>query len=67
MYVKSSSTKEVIDLKSVSSSHAIHQLITDLTHILPQSFPMELILIDQPNLVTDMVFILPSILIATIK
>ena len=48
------STKEGIDLESVSSSHGLHQLITDPTHILPQSSScIDLIFIDQPNLVID--------------
>ena len=47
-------TKEGIDLESVFSSHGLHQLITDPTHILPQSFSCnDLIFIDQPNLVID--------------
>ena len=46
------STKEGIDLESVSSSHGLHKLITDPTHIFPQSSPcIDLIFIDQPNLV----------------
>ena len=45
-------TKEGIYLESVSPSHGLHQLITDPTHILPQSSScIDLILIDQPNLV----------------
>ena len=48
------STKEGIDLKSVSSSHWLHQIITDPTHILPQSSScIDLIFFDQPNLVID--------------
>ena len=48
------STKEGINLESVFSSHGLHQLITDPTHILPQSSScIDLIFIDQPNLVID--------------
>ena len=48
------STKEGIDLESVSSSHGFHQLITGPTNILPQSSScIDLIFIDQPNLVID--------------
>ena len=48
------STKEGVNLESVSSSYGIHQLITDPTHILPQfSSWIDLIFIDQPNLVID--------------
>ena len=48
------STKEGIDLESVSLSHGLHQLITDTTHILPQfSSRIDLIYIDQTNLVID--------------
>ena len=48
------STKEGIDLESVSSSHGVHQLITDPTHILTQTFSWtDLIFIDQLNLVID--------------
>ena len=48
------STTEDIDLESVSSSHGLHQLITDPTHILSQSSScIDLIFIDQPNLVID--------------
>ena len=48
------STKEGIDLESVSWSHGLHQLITGPTHILPQpSCWIDLIFIDQPNLVID--------------
>ena len=43
-----------IDLESVSSSHGLHQLITDPTHILPQpSSWIDLIFIDQPSFVID--------------
>ena len=46
------SSKEGIDLESVSSSHGLHQLIKDPTHILPQfSSCIDLIFIDQFNLV----------------
>ena len=48
------STKEGIGLESVSSSHGLHQLITDATHILPQSSScIDLIFPEQPNLVID--------------
>ena len=48
------STKEGIDLELVSSSHGLHQLITDTTHILPQfSSRIDLIFIDQTNLVIN--------------
>ena len=48
------STTEDIDLESVSSSHGLHQLITDPTHILSQSSScIDLIFIDQSNLVID--------------
>ena len=48
------SMKEGIDLESVSLSHGLHQLITDPTHILPQSSTcIDLIFIDQSNLVID--------------
>ena len=48
------STKEGIDLKSISSSHGIHQLMTDPTYILPLSSScIKLIFFDQPNLVID--------------
>ena len=48
------STKEGIDLESVSSSHGLYQLITDPTDILPQSSScIDLIFINQPNLVID--------------
>ena len=42
------STKESIDMESVFSSHGLHQLLTDPTHILPRSF-IDLIFIDQPS------------------
>ena len=46
--------KKVIDLESVSSSHGLDQLITDATHVLPQSSScIDLIFIDQPNLVIE--------------
>ena len=46
------STKEGIGLELVSSSHGLHQLITDPIHILPQSSSCtDLIFNDQPNLV----------------
>ena len=48
------STKEGINLESVSSSRGLHQLITDATHILPQfSSRINLIFVGQPNLVID--------------
>ena len=48
------STKEGIDPESVSSSHELHQLIRDPTHILPRSSScIDLIFIHQPNLVID--------------
>ena len=48
------STKEGIDLESVSSSPGLHQLIIDPTHILPQSTCcIDLIFIAKPNLVID--------------
>ena len=48
------STKKGINLESVSSSHGLHQLITDPTHILRQSSScIDLIFTDQPNLVID--------------
>ena len=48
------STKESIDLESVSSSYGLDQLITDATHVLPQSSScIDLIFIDQPNLVIE--------------
>ena len=47
------STKEGIGLESVTSSHGLHQLITDPTHILPESSCIDLLFIEQPNLVID--------------
>ena len=48
------SSKEGIDLESVSSSPGLHQLIIDPTHTLPQSaYCIDLIFIDKPNLVID--------------
>ena len=48
------STKEGIGLESVTSSHGLHQLITDPTHILPQSSScIDLLFIEQSNLVID--------------
>ena len=48
------STKEGIDLESVSSSYGLHQRITDPTHIPPQSSScIDLIFIAQANLVID--------------
>ena len=46
------STKEGIDLESLSLFHGLHQLITDPTDILPQSSScIDLIFIGQTNLV----------------
>ena len=47
-------TNEGVQIESLTSTHGLHQLISDPTHVLPNSsLYIDLIITDQPNLVVD--------------
>ena len=59
---------EGTDIDSLTTVHGLQQLISEPTHLLPNSLSCtDLIFTNQPNLILIVVFILPCILIAIIK